>query len=129
MAPAGISDGDMIRWLRELEKARLDDREADRKRWETLTGHLDDIDGRLLELQRCGLDESRSTLTSRAECQRVIGERLDRLEKRDLLAMVWDQRRTILGLLTGLLGVVSVAAAVISPSLLPILDRIRQVGP
>jgi hypothetical protein len=128
VAPA-LSDEAVIGWLRDLDSKRDADREADRQRWSVLTGRLDSIDDQLAELQRCGLDESRATLSSRAECQRVIGERLDKLERRDLLSLVWDSRKTIIGIMTGLLGIVSVAAAAVAPILLPILDRMRQVAP
>ena len=111
---------DVFEWLRtDLVDAR--------KERQALAKRLEKIEGAIEEVQRGTLDQSHATLLGRAECQRVVLDRLDKLEKRDIGTMLWDARRTIMGVLTAVLGLAGVAAAAAAPSVLPIIDRLLRV--
>ena len=111
---------EITEWLRaDLVEAR--------KERQALAERLGKIEEALDEVQRGHLDQSHATLAGRAECQRDVQERLARLEKRDIGALLWDARKSILGALTALLGLAGVAAAAAAPSVLPIIDRLLRV--
>jgi uncharacterized protein involved in exopolysaccharide biosynthesis len=94
-----------------------------------VTERLDEIEGRLEEMQRCGLEESRSTIVTREECRREIGARLERLEGRDLASLLWESRRFLLGIAGTILSVAGIAAAAAWPAVLPVIDRIGRMVP
>ena len=111
---------DITEWLRaDLVEARKERKELSRR--------LEKIEESLDEVQRGHLDQSHATLAGRAECQRDVQERLDRLERRDIGSLLWDARKSILGALTALIGLAGVAAAAAAPSVLPIIDRLLKV--
>jgi len=126
MAPI---DETTLGWLRDLENQMREDRKAASERWEALVNQLRDMQHRLDELHQDSINESQATLMGRAECQRVVTERLDRLEDRGISVLLWEGRKQILACLAGLVSVAGVAAAAVAPSVLPVIEQLRRSIP
>ena len=112
-----MSDDTLIAWLRAMEK-KLDEGLS------TVVEQIHDMQGTLSEMQRCGLDESRATITTREQCRKEIGDRLDKLESRGLGTMIWESRRFVLSIVAGL----GAGIAIWWPQVAPVLRWIQEVG-
>lgn len=121
--PDEIGTLEYLRLMRESIETRIGGLES------RVTARIAELAGQIEELQACGLEESRTTVTTREACRREIGSRLERLEGRDLAALLWESRRFLLGAFGTLLGLAGVAAAAALPAVLPVIDRLGRMIP